>query len=158
MTEKERVETKKLHIPRWTAPLGVLFSLLGIADTIYLTIGHYTEHFSFACPTTSFVNCESVTTSSYSQILGIPVAVLGLTFFVAMLAFQLPQIWKLHSKLVLYARLAFSVSGIVVALWLIFVEFQKLHEICLYCTASHILAFGIFVVTSISTALIVQSE
>lgn len=158
MSEKTKEDLKNIKIPRWTVPLGVLFSLLGIADTIYLTIGHYTEHFTFACPTTSFINCESVTTSSYSQILGIPVAVLGLVFFIAMLVFQLPQAWRLTNKLVLYGRLAFSVSGILVALWLIFVEFQKLHEICLYCTASHILAFGIFVVTSISTALIVQSE
>lgn len=150
--------TQHIKVPRWLAPTGLILSLLGIADTIYLTIGHYTAHFSFACPTTSFINCESVTTSSYSVILGVPVALLGLIFFIIMFCLQLPQVWRINSKILRLGRLLFSASGIVTAFWLIFVEFHRLHEICLYCTASHLLALGLFIVTVIGTAITADSQ
>lgn len=151
--------TSEVTIPAksltWT---GVALSLLGIADGIYLTIGHYSTHFSYACPTTSFINCESVTSSQYSVIFGVPVALLGLIFFVVMFFFQLPMTWRIKSNLIRYARLAFSASGILMILWLIYVELHLLNEICLYCTAAHVLTFGLFVVTLLATVSTAQPK
>src|ERR1700722_6181294 len=98
LKEQEAESNKRLSLPRWLVPTNLALSLLGIADGVYLTIGHYTAHFTYACPTTSFINCESVTTSQYSMVFGIPVALLGLIFFVVMFFFQLPISWRLNSK------------------------------------------------------------
>jgi uncharacterized membrane protein len=139
----------------WT---GIILSLLGIVDGIYLTVGHYSTHFVYACPVNSFINCESVTSSSYSIFLGMPVALLGLIFFVVMFFLQLPYAWHLQSKLIRWGRLAFSIAGILMVLRLIYVELHLLNQICLYCTAAHALTFGLFIVTLIATASTSQAK
>ena len=53
---------------------------LGLIISIYLTIVHF-EPGALACPKTGIIDCESVLTSQYSSIFGIPVAVLGLILF-----------------------------------------------------------------------------
>jgi uncharacterized membrane protein len=141
---------------KWISFLGLIFSTLGIADTVYLTITHYSTTITLACPDTGFINCQKVTTSSYSEILGVPVALLGLLFFVAMLIVQTPWSWRLQTNFFRISRLVFSSTGILFVLWLLYVEFHLLHNICLYCTGVHILTFAIFVVTLIGTAIISQ--
>ena len=66
-----------------TASCAFVVTLIGLAISSYLTYEHYTGSKSFACPATSTVNCEKVTTSAWSVIVGIPVAVLGLTADIA---------------------------------------------------------------------------
>jgi len=55
---------------------ALVLSLLGLADATYLTITHF-EKQVLVCPANSFINCLKVTTSAQSEILHIPVAVLG---------------------------------------------------------------------------------
>lgn len=120
-------------------------SLLGVADTTYLTIAHYTQTVTLACPSTSFVNCAKVTTSSYSEIFGIPVALIGLIFFVLLLILQLPILWTDKYKWLEIPRLVFAGLGLIGVLWFIYVELHKLHAICLYCTGAHIVIFLSFI-------------
>jgi uncharacterized membrane protein len=139
--------------------IGLILSVLGIADGTYLTIAHYTSASILACPATSFINCQKVTSSSYSSIHGIPVAVLGLIFFVFMFALQLPAAWRSDNQLLRAGRILFSIAGLGSVFWFVFVELFRLDAICLYCTGIHILTFGIFVTTLVGSALISpQSE
>lgn len=135
---------------------GTLLSLLGIVDATILTIAHYTTANVLACPNTSFINCAKVTTSSFSSILGMPVALLGLVFFIIMLGLQLPPIWKLRIPLLIWARLGMALVGLGVIFWLVYVELFRLNAICLYCTGVHILTFALFIVTVLGTALITK--
>lgn len=156
--EVEKTSSKK---PRYSknvkiiSIIGLIISFLGILDGIDLTIAHYSTPAVLACPDTGFINCAKVTTSSYSQIHGIPVALLGLIFFVIMFILQLPMMWNSASALIKYGRLAFSIIGLLSVFWFVYVEFHKLHAICLYCTGVHIMTFAIFVVTLIGTSIIV---
>ena len=45
-------------------------------------------------PGSGAINCEKVTTSPQSYVFGIPVAMLGLVFFVPMLVLCLPAAWR----------------------------------------------------------------
>ena len=137
---------------------GTILSLLGVIDATILTIAHFTTASVLACPATAFINCAKVTTSSFSSIIGIPVAILGLMFFVVMLVLQLPQTWKIRQPLVIWARLGMSIIGLGMVFWLVYVELFKLNAICLYCTGVHTLTFGLFIVTAIGTALITQQS
>lgn len=139
--------------PGWLAPVALLLVVVGIADATYLTIAHYTTPVVLSCPDTGVINCAKVTTSSYSAILGIPLAVLGLVFFVGMLPFQLPVAWRSANPWVRGLRLAGAASGVLMVFWLLYVELYKLNAICLYCTAAHILTVALFVVVAIGTAL-----
>jgi uncharacterized membrane protein len=153
---KHKKNSQKLF--KWLSLIGVILCLIGIADTIYLTAAHYETKVTLACPTTSFINCEKVTSSSYSEVLGIPAAVLGLVFFIIMLFFQLPHSWRVSNHYFRLARLLFSIAGVLSVLWFVFVEFQRLDSICLYCTLVHVLTFSLFVLTLVGHSLTSQHE
>lgn len=73
--------------------LLLLFAILGAVDAAYLTAVHYTK-LPLYCPESSVINCVQVTTSSLSAVLGIPIAVAGLVWFVGLgvLVFLIPKI------------------------------------------------------------------
>ncbi len=127
--------------------------MIGIGLGVYLTIAHYTTPVLLACPETGIVNCAKVTTSSYAEILGVPLALLGLLYFIAMLPLQLPVAWRSQNIWVRRGRLIMSASGILMIMWLIYVELFKLNAICLYCTGVHTVTLLLFILTVIGTAL-----
>jgi uncharacterized membrane protein len=140
------------------AIIGMVLSVLGIADSTYLTIAHYTSSVTLACPATAFINCQKVTTSSYSTIHGIPLTLLGLAFFCSMFVLQLPISWSLDNAKLRLARLIFSIIGLLSVFYLVYVELFELDSICLYCTGVHILTFGLFVITVLGSATIGQND
>lgn len=156
MEEEKKPLPKKRYTPQVIkiSTIGVLFCLLGIADSIYLTIAHYSTKVILACPSTGIINCAKVTTSSYSVVFGIPAPVLGLVFFTFMLILQLPKLWSSPNASIRMARLLFSIAGLCTVFWFVYVEFHKLNAICLYCTGVHILTFCLFVTTLIGTTII----
>ena len=62
------------------ALLGV--APLGFADAVYLTVEHYANRVP---PCTILHGCEQVTTSAYSFFYGIPVALLGALYYLAII-------------------------------------------------------------------------
>ena len=60
--------------------------IIGIAIQIYLTISKYDTSI-LACPESGVINCESVITSQYSVILGIPLSVLGIVLYALAIPF-----------------------------------------------------------------------
>src|SRR5580658_7780315 len=80
--------------PRWASPTAVLLSLGGLSVSIYLTVAHYGSGITLACPDSGIIDCQKVTTSPQSMIFGIPVAVLGVVFFAAMLLLNSPRAWR----------------------------------------------------------------
>jgi uncharacterized membrane protein len=137
----------------WIGWVGTALAMIGIGLGVYLTIAHYTTPVLLACPETGIVNCAKVTTSSYAEILGVPLALLGLLYFIAMLPLQLPVAWRSQNIWVRRGRLIMSASGILMIMWLIYVELFKLNAICLYCTGVHTVTLLLFILTVIGTAL-----
>lgn len=144
---------KKKNKYFWLPVLGLVLAILGVLDSIDLTIAHYTTPAVLACPENAFINCAKVTSSSYSEIFGIPAPILGLVFFLVMLVLQLPKFWKSNNWVVRNSRLIWSVIGLGSIFWFIYVEFHILNAICLYCTGVHILTFLLFILTVIGTAI-----
>ena len=122
--------------------------MLGIAVASYLTYAHYTDARNLACSDHGVVNCAKVTTSAQSHFLGMPVAVLGLAFFVAMTALCLPFVWRRPEPIVRYARLVAAAGGVAMVFWLVYAELFILDAICLYCTVAHGLTLVFFVVVA----------
>lgn len=122
----------------------LVFSVLGLGVSIYLTIEHYTQNVYALCPANSTFNCGKVTTSPESVVLGIPVAVLGLAFYIFMVAVNSPLGWRSRLPAVHWARLASVILGMVFVLYLIYAELFLINAICLYCTSVHIITFILF--------------
>jgi uncharacterized membrane protein len=136
---------------RWTT---FALALIGLGVSIYLTYAHYTESALAGCTeTTGVVNCGKVTTSEQSVVFGIPVAVLGLAFYVFMVAIMSPWAWKARRREVGLVRLASLVVGIGFVLYLIYAELFDIGSICLYCTSVHVITFFLFVLTGLAAAI-----
>ena len=150
--EAEVVSTETGPAP-WLqiATFGVAIAGLGVS--IYLTIAHFTESALAGCSESGVVNCTKVTTSPQSYVFGIPVAVLGLVFFVFAVAIMSPWAWQAARREIHILRLASVVVAIGFVLYLIYAELFIIGSICLYCTSVHALTFIIFALTAFAAAL-----
>lgn len=119
-------------LPKSFLVVSIAVALLGFADASYLTI----EHFRGTTPPCFIVSgCGTVTTSVYSQIGPIPVALLGaLYYFVISLLLFL----ALESKNDKPARAAFLLTplGILASGYFLYIQAFILNAYCLYCLGS----------------------
>jgi uncharacterized membrane protein len=138
--------------PSWLQWTTWVLSLAGLGMSLYLTIAHFNTAVSLVCPATSTINCEKVTTSPQSVVFGIPVAVLGLAFYVFLAVANSPWVWRMTWPPLRWARIGSIVVGIVFVLYLIYAELFKIDAICLLCTSVHVITFVLFVLIVFSAA------
>lgn len=148
--------------PRWFQLTTLGLSLAGLGVSVYLTITHFTDSAPAGCPENSTFNCVKVTTSPESMVFGIfPVAVLGLAFYVFMVAVTTPWAWRARAQAgsqaggvarlagqaapaIPWARLISVIIGIGFVLYLIYVELFVVDAICPWCTSVHAITFVLF--------------
>jgi uncharacterized membrane protein len=132
-------------VSSWILALG------GLGISTYLTIVHFVGTQILACAGNGAISCEIVTTSAQSRFLGMPVSVLGLSYFVAAVILYSPWAWWASWRALHLIRIAASVVGMAMVLWLISAELLIIHKICLWCSGVHVITFLLFVIT-ITTA------
>ncbi len=142
---------------RWQPITTFLLACLGLGVSIYLTITHF-EPRALTCVANSTFNCEKVTTSPQSEIFGIPVAMLGLFYFVPMLLLCLPVAWRSTDRRVHLARLGLSVVGVGMIIYLLIAELFLVKAICLWCSSVHLITFVLFVIVATATPLVLTPE
>jgi uncharacterized membrane protein len=138
--------------PPWLKWTTWGLSIAGLGVSIYLTIAHFNQSVSLICPASSTINCEKVTTSPESYVFGIPVAVLGLAFYVFMVAANSPWAWRSAWPPLRWARVGSVVVGILFVLYLIYCELFKIGAICLWCTSVHVITFALFALIMFSAS------
>jgi uncharacterized membrane protein len=136
----------------WLQITSFVLALGGLGVSIYLTIAHFTESALAGCSESGLINCTKVTTSPQSYVAGIPVAVLGLAFFVFVVAIMSPWAWQARRREVHMLRVASMVAGIGMVIYLVYAEFIIIGSICLYCTSVHVITFLLFVLTAFAAA------
>ena len=136
----------------WLQVSTFVLALAGLGVSIYLTIAHFTETALAGCSESGLVNCTKVTTSPQSYVFGIPVAVLGLAFYVFAVAIMSPWAWRAARREVHLLRIASLVAGIGFVLYLVYAELFIIGSICLYCTSVHAITFVLFVLTMFAAA------
>jgi uncharacterized membrane protein len=149
MTAKGRSEAEPPPLPpAWFQVPAWLLTLAGLGISVYLTITHYDEG-ALVCSATSTIDCHAVTTSDYSTLLGIPMPLLGLAFFVGFGALLTP--WALRSAWppVRWGRVAGVSVGVLMVVYLVTVELAILHKICLWCTGVHAVTVVLFLLVLI---------
>ncbi len=125
-----------------TVAASVAFALLWLGASTYLTVEHFSSSLTLACPESATINCAKVTTSKWSHIAGVPVAVLGLVFFLALLVLFSPPAWRMHA--LDPVRVPASAVGVLTALYLVWIELFRVDAICLWCTAVHLCTLALF--------------
>ncbi len=121
----------------------LLMSALGVAIAAYLTVLHYDTGVPLYCLGSQghgLINCENVLTSPESVVLGIPVPVWGLLWFIVTGALVLLSRGSERARSFL---MAWSIAGGIVVIYLVFVEFDVLHHVCIWCSTLHALILAI---------------
>jgi uncharacterized membrane protein len=120
---------------------SLVIALIGLLVSAYLTVEHFTSPALLACPEGATINCAKVTSSVWSTLLGVPVAVLGLLFFAAMAVLVSPAAWR--RRALDPVRIVAAAAGVVMALYLVWVELFRVDALCLWCSAAHLCALGL---------------
>ena len=125
--------------------VAAVVALVGLADSIYLTVHHYT---AAPVPCGVAFDCEMVLTSPYAEVAGFPLAAFGaaayfLAFSLALLtAFGDRRMWKLFGVQV---TLMAVFSG-----WLIYVQAALIGAFCQFCLISAASTLTLFLLYIVS--------
>jgi uncharacterized membrane protein len=139
--------------PRGLLAAALSVCIAGLLVSAYLTYEHFTASSTLACPNTGTINCAKVTTSEYSRLAGIPIAVLGLLFFAGMTLLCTPPLWRQRTPWPGRARLAAATMGLLFVFYLVWAELFRINAICLWCTVVHALTLALFAVLAVVQAL-----
>jgi vitamin-K-epoxide reductase (warfarin-sensitive) len=132
--------------------LGIAFmALAGLADSAVALRNHYAKSKSSYCELGENFNCDIVNRSSYSVVMGIPVAMVGVLGYLALLGLSTLCPDKAETPTIL---LIAAVSGLAFALYLTYVEAYVLTVWCILCLLSLGMIAGI---TVLSSVLVVES-
>lgn len=104
---------------------------LGFADATYLTIEHYNNRI----PPCTTDGCEIVLTSVYATIAGVPVALLGAVYYLAILVLLVTYLDSKNEKFVRWA-LSLTVIGFLASLYLFYLQAFVIKAFCQYCLVS----------------------
>ena len=134
------------HRPAWLVPTSLVLAVIGLLVSVYMSYEHLTANATLACSVGGFVDCAKVTTSAWAYFLGMPVAFLGLTFFLVTLLLVLPATWRRPEPWVDRLRLGWLTVGLGMVLYLVWAEFFRIRSICSWCTVVHLATFVLWVV------------
>ena len=128
----------------WWGVAGL--SLLGLGLTTYLAVVYMQGH-APACGPAS--GCAQVTTSRYARFLGIPVTLLGMAMYAALLLGALAMLsLEPPPRPLPLGLLLLSGAGVGFSTYLTVVEVAVLRALCDYCLASFGLVTLIFLLTA----------
>jgi uncharacterized membrane protein len=125
--------------------LAMIVSLIGLGDSVYLTVQHLSGR-SVQCTVTT--GCSKVLSSAYASLAGVPTASFGVLAYFA--AFSLATLAVFG-----YDRartwLAFLVAPMLLStLWLVFVQAFVLHAYCEFCLLSATMTLTLTVLVTVA--------
>jgi uncharacterized membrane protein len=122
---------------------SLILAVVGAGISAYLTYVHYNID-ALVC---AGGGCEVVQQSKYSEIMGIPIAMLGLGMFLGVIALIV-----VRERLVDIAYLANAgimlllVSGLIYFAYLTYLEMNVIYAWCQWCVATSIVTLILFIV------------
>lgn len=135
-----KISFNKQWIYRAAPWIIALFSFLGFLDASYLAI----EHYLGGVPPCSIVaGCEIVLISSYAEVFGVPVALLGALYYFAIFMSAL-LIISLDLEFLWILIVIISSAGLLASAYFVYLQIFVIGAICLYCFFSATMTFLIF--------------
>ncbi len=126
---------------------AIVLTIIGLLVSIYMTIYKITSNDNMCIGSK---DCSVVNASRYSEVNGIPVAVIGVAGYLALLAVQAlerkPGFFQQNGTMIFFAL---SVTGFLFTLYLIFLEVALIKAYCPFCITSQAAMTLIFVISVI---------
>jgi len=127
--------------------LSIVTAILGAADSLYLLIYKLTSN-NLMCLGSG--GCSTINSSRYSEIYGIPVSLLGLLAYLAIVVVHTLEprikVAEEHGPLLVFG---ISLVGVLYSAYLTYLELYVIHAVCPFCVVSAILITIIFVLAII---------
>ena len=126
-------------IPKWMPIVLLLVAIIGFADATYLTV----EHFQNVIPPCTIGGCETVLTSQYATIAGIPMSLVGALYYLV-IAILLIVFLDTKKELAIRSSSLLSVLGALASVYFIILMIFVIKEFCQYCALSALTSLIIF--------------
>jgi uncharacterized membrane protein len=125
--------------------LAAAVALIGLGDSIYLTIHHYTGE---KVPCSIVEGCEQVLTSSYAEVGGFPLAAFGaIAYFIA---FSLAILAAFGNRLMWTFFTVQIVLMTVFTVWLFYLQASVIGAFCQFCLLSAATTLTLFIIVLVS--------
>ncbi len=116
--------------------IGGTLAFLGLADALYLSYAHLTQN-PLAC--SILEGCAIVANSPYSKIWGVPIAYLGVLYYIGMLKMAfwanfVPLLQHAGRKLFIWG----AVLGASASVLFVYIQYTYIGAFCIYCLLSAI--------------------
>lgn len=120
-------------------------TILGLLVSIYMTIYKVTNNESMCIGSSG---CSVVNSSGYSEVNGIPVAVVGVVGYLSILVlFYLETRSGFFQEYGIMLLFGVTLTGFLFTLWLVYVEVALLKAYCPFCITSQVAMTLIFILT-----------
>jgi uncharacterized membrane protein len=125
---------------------SIVLAMIGLVDSLYLTWIKLSGQYAICGPVG---DCESVNSSSYAELAGIPIALLGAGAYLIMLMVLVLEprndTWAEYGPLAVFG---ISLVGVLYSAYLTYLELAVIHAICPYCVLSAVVLLLLLVVST----------
>jgi uncharacterized membrane protein len=132
---------------KWSRKALLVLTVIGLLVAVYMTIYKWTNNNSMCLGSG---DCSTVNASPYSEIYGIPVALVGVGGYAAILFLLLMEsrndFVRQNGTLFVFGL---SLTGFIFTVYLVYVEFAVLNAVCPFCLTSQIVMTIIFILSII---------
>ena len=129
---------------KWLYRSSTVLAILGLLVSIYMTVYKLTSNDSMCIGSG---DCKTVNASRYSEVNGIPVAVIGVIGYLAILVVlyfeKRNPFFKQNGTLMIFGM---ALTGFIFTVWLIYVEIALLKALCPFCLTSQAAMTLIFII------------
>lgn len=123
----------------WQWILVGFLAFVGFLDAFYLSYAHYMQD-PLVCNLLD--GCNVVAKSPYSKILGVPIAYLGVVYYLGMIKmifwkYYIPTLSALGEHLFVWG----AYSGAVVSAFFVYIQYAYIGAFCIYCLLSAVITW-----------------
>lgn len=128
----------------------IFLAVFGLLVSVYMTVYSFTANDNMCIGSK---DCSIVNASRYSKINGIPVALIGVVGYAAIIGIHWLErrngFFESNGSMILFG---ISLVGFLFTLWLVYVEIALIKALCPFCIASQIAMALIFILSVVRVA------
>ena len=132
---------KHLRVPSWAVGVFLGLAVIGFTDATYLAVEHY---MGVVPPCTILKGCDTVTTSQYSTIAGISVALFGSLYYLGLICLSIYILTSKKFKLIRYLG-HWTWLGLLAAIYFTSLQVFVIRAYCIYCLTSALISLIVFI-------------
>ncbi len=121
-------------------------AVIGLLIAGYLTVTRLAGGLPVCGP---LHGCETVALSSYSEIMGLPVAAFGVVFSIVLIGLSLGW-WRRHDGRALLGLYGLGLLGVLFVAYLTYLELFVIGAVCVWCAAYALTVVGGWIIAAVA--------